>query len=77
VPDRTKVNVEWVRAVKAELRRINAVDLKDIEFVHCGKPVAVDPQAIEEWRFTGLNNTDFIEFLDMETGKLTEPERAT
>lgn len=75
--DKIVVNIERILALKAELRRVNAVELRDIEFVYCGKPVAVDPQAIEEWRFTGLNNTDFIEFLDMETGKLTEPERAT
>jgi hypothetical protein len=75
--DKTQLDIDHVLRLKAELRRINSLDLAELEFMHSGAPVTVDREAIDEWRFTGLNNTDFLEFLDLETGKLREPEIPT
>jgi hypothetical protein len=75
--DKELVDIGHVLRLKAELRRINSLDLAELEFMHNGAPVAVERESIDEWRFTGLNNTDFLEFLDLETGKLREPEIPT
>jgi hypothetical protein len=55
-----RVDVERILALKAELREINNVDLKDIEFFQNGEPLKISPLAVEDFRFIGMNNTDFI-----------------
>jgi hypothetical protein len=75
--EKTRVDIDQVLRLKAELRRINTLDLESVVFIHSGAPLMVDLEGIREFRFTGLNNTDFIEFLDPATGKLTEPDIPT
>jgi hypothetical protein len=68
--EKRRVDVEHIRSLRAQLRAVNNLDLDQIEFYENGKPLKVQPEAIEDWKFTGLNNADFIEFLDPETGLL-------
>jgi hypothetical protein len=56
-----RVDIERVRAIKAELKAINNVDLRTIEFYEDGKKLEIDPAVIEDWKFTGLTNTTFID----------------
>lgn len=56
-----RVDVERIRSIKAELKVINDADLRTLEFYEDGKKLEVDPAAVEDWRFTGLNNTTFID----------------
>lgn len=55
-----RVDVERILALKAELQEINKATLTDIEFFEDGKKLNIKPEALEHWRFVGLNNTDFI-----------------
>jgi hypothetical protein len=54
------VPVEYLRWLYAERQRINAAKLEDIVWTENGKPWNIDPEEIEEFRFTGLNNCDFV-----------------
>ena len=55
-----RVDIEHVLKLQAERRKINELDLNDIEWYEDGKKVEVSPKVIEEFKFTGLCNTDFI-----------------
>lgn len=59
---KTIINVEDVRRIREELAVINRLKLEDIEWHENGQPLVIAPEAIEYWRFCGLNNTGFIEF---------------
>ena len=54
------VDIERIHALKAELNKINSVDIADITFMENGEPVKIDADLLEKWRFVGLNNADFI-----------------
>ncbi len=56
-----KVNVERVISLRAELRRINQVELKNLEIYKNGIKIDIPESKIREWDLVGLNNTDFIE----------------
>lgn len=58
-----KVNIEDILDARNFLYSINAKwnKLEDIEWHYDGKKVDVSKEEIEEWKFTGLNNTDFGE----------------
>lgn len=74
---KTRVDIERLRELQAELDRINALVLEDIEWYENGQPANVKPEAVKQFAFIGLRNTNFIEFIDPETGLLnvvTEPE---
>jgi hypothetical protein len=55
-----RVDVEYVRKLQEERMKINRMNFKDIEWYENGKKVEVSPQIIDDFEFTGLNNTDFI-----------------
>lgn len=57
----TIVTVEEVRTLKNRLREINAIPFTEIEWRENGAPIAVLPGVADEFRFTGLSNTDFID----------------
>lgn len=67
---KTRVDVERVRALREELRQINQLELDQIEWFENGQPMNVRPEAVKEFSFIGLNNADFIEFVNPETGLL-------
>lgn len=55
-----RIAVEEVIALRARLREIEAPDLKDIEWTVNGEVVTPTEKQVEDWRFTGLCNRDFI-----------------
>jgi len=56
-----RVDVERIRELRKELRAINKLELKDIEFYEKGEKLEIPPEVLREWEFIGLNNTDFVE----------------
>ena len=56
----TRIDIEHVLKIQAERFRINSLNLKEIEWYEDGKKVEISPELIEEFKFTGLCNTDFI-----------------
>lgn len=57
------VNIEDVLAAIKERRRINRFPLKEIIWYYKGKEVPIAEALIEEWVFTGLINTDFVDMV--------------
>lgn len=57
-----KVTIEELWEMQERRNEINSTDIKDIEFYINGVKVDVPLESLEEWRFTGLSNTDFIYF---------------
>jgi len=55
-----RVDIEHVRKLQEERMKINSAELKDIEWYEDGEKVEIDPKTLEDFRFTGLCNTDFI-----------------
>lgn len=55
-----KIEIEEILKIKERLREINSIDLNKIEFTEGGKVIDINPKYIEEFRFIGLNNSDFI-----------------
>lgn len=55
-----RIDVEKIIALKAELRAMNIVPLEQWELYENGERVEVTKEAIEEWKFIGLNNVDFV-----------------
>lgn len=59
---RTRVKCEEVEALYARLAEINAIPFRDIQWTRRGKPLAVSEKTIDDWKFVGLCNTNFVEF---------------
>jgi len=59
-PDRTRVDMEEVLALKARLGEINGFLLEQIDWHANGKPVNVPPRVLDDFKFTGLSNADFV-----------------
>lgn len=55
-----QIAVEEVLAIRARLCEIESPDLKDIEWTVNGEIVTPTEKQIDDWRFTGLCNRDFI-----------------
>ncbi|BCG50139.1 hypothetical protein [Ralstonia phage RP13] len=57
-----RVSIERVESIREELRRINVEDLANLEWYDKdGYKIVVPPEVIEEWKFTGLGNTFFLD----------------
>jgi hypothetical protein len=54
------IDVEYVRRLKEELAAFNKLDLNEIEFYENGSKIEIAATVLEEWKFVGLNNADFI-----------------
>lgn len=54
------VNVNKLRRVKAYLKSINEQELQDIIWVEDGKRLDIPKEYIDEFKYVGLNNTEFI-----------------
>ena len=57
-----KINIEDILAAQTIRNQINKVDIKDIEWYLDGEKISIPDETLEEWRFTGLSNTDFVNF---------------
>lgn len=55
-----KVDIEHIKYLKSEFKKINKVPLEKIEFYEKSKLLKIDKSLIEEFKFVGLNNVDFI-----------------
>jgi hypothetical protein len=57
----TRVDVETIRDLKAQLRAINELPFEDIEFYEMLSPLEIPKEIREHWKFIGMNNADFID----------------
>lgn len=56
------VDVDHVMHLISELRKINKLPLEEIRWVKGEEEIFIPKSEIEEFRFTGLSNTNFVEF---------------
>lgn len=54
-----QVNFEELARVKMYLREINNTPLDKIEWLYKGQKLDIKVHFIEDWKYVGLNNTDF------------------
>lgn len=54
------VKIEDVIAARKFLSSVNDVSLEDLELWKNGQKVDVCPRVVNEWKFVGLSNVDFI-----------------
>ena len=55
-----KVNIEDIHRIVGELKAINKVEMKDIEFYENGKKLDISDKTVGLWKYIGLNNHEFI-----------------
>lgn len=61
-----RVLVAEVISIMERLEEINNTPLSDIEWIYDGKVLPISEDVIEEWKFMGLSNKDFVNFRIME-----------
>jgi penicillin-binding protein-related factor A (putative recombinase) len=54
------LDLEYVKFICDERKRINNMNLESIKLMHKGKQIKINKEDIDEWYFTGLSNIDFI-----------------
>lgn len=54
------IDIDDVVELKNRINRYNRMDLNDCEFWYDGRKIEVPEEELKEWRFTGLNNIDFV-----------------
>lgn len=54
-----EVRLEELKAALDVLSAINKVPLEEIVWTAGGEPLEVDPEAVQRFKFMGLNNTTF------------------
>jgi hypothetical protein len=59
---KVEVDLAVVRALLKERRRINRATLEQLVFRDRATTFTATPQQLDRWRFTGMNNLDFIDF---------------
>lgn len=64
-----KINIEEILDAQSTRNQINRLDIKEIEWYLDGQKVTISDETLEEWRFTGLSNTDFVNFCIPELNK--------
>ncbi len=58
---KTKVNLQEIDDIIKRKDKINKLDLNDIEFIdYNGKIINISQKIKDDFKFTGLNNIDFI-----------------
>lgn len=57
-----KLNIEEALDAQTKRNQINSLDIKDIQWYLNGQRVNISDETLEEWKFTGLSNTDFVNF---------------
>jgi hypothetical protein len=55
-----RINLEHVVEINRFMRKLNQTPLQKLEIYMDDKEIVIDPEKIEEWRFTGLSNLDFL-----------------
>ena len=64
-----RIDIERVRELLEAIAEINRAPLEEIEVYENGEKVDIPTVCLEDWKFTGLGNINFIE---MEPWKDTE-----
>ena len=60
--DRFQIRVSEILQLKNRLREINDNEISNIDFLdENGLPIQIEQKNIDDWKFTGLNITDFID----------------
>lgn len=59
----TYISIEEIRDIQRRRREINDYDLEDIIFTFEGEPIQVSKEEVENFKYTGLNNIDFVEII--------------
>lgn len=57
-----QVHIEKILDLKRQLKEINSLDLEKIIWLKGGVAVKYHIQDVLDFKFTGLSNTDFIEY---------------
>lgn len=66
---KTLLRIKEVQALMSRFREINQLDIDEIELIDDnGNVVEIAKDIIEDWKFTGLNITDFIDSSFYKTG---------
>ena len=56
-----KFSIADIKKAKEFLNSVNEVPLKEITFLNeAGEPIVIQDEIVEEFRFIGLSNCDFI-----------------
>lgn len=56
-----RINISEIIVLKARLNEINSLDLSDVNFIdEFGNAIKITNEMYEDWKYTGLSNTDFI-----------------
>ena len=55
-----RVEIENIKIAEAFKRCINSTELDDIEVYENGELLEINPEFIDEFKFTGLSNIDFF-----------------
>lgn len=56
------VNIEEVRKLKERLAEINSVPFNEIEWHENGQEIQIEDIEKDQWKFTGLSNTCWVDF---------------
>lgn len=55
-----RISIEEINEAKKILNRINNYSIEDIIFTENGKDIEINKENYEQFKFSGLNNVDFI-----------------
>lgn len=59
--EKYNISISEIHELEARRRVINSCDLRDITFLdENDEPVVINQKILEDFRFTGLHNIDFI-----------------
>lgn len=59
---RRRIDVETIELALRVIGDLNRLDLHAVDFYRDGELVPVTAEQIDEWRFTGLSNRDFVQY---------------
>jgi len=60
--ERFKIRLSEIKQLTERLREINDNDIRNVDFLDENDiPIKIDEKNIDDWNFTGLNITDFID----------------
>lgn len=54
------ININRIIELRKELDELNQTDLADINFYKDEQLINISQEIIDNWRFIGLNNVDFV-----------------
>jgi hypothetical protein len=74
--DRFQIRVSEIKQLKNRLREIDDNEIRNVDFLDDnGLQIQVDEKNLDDWKFTGLNITDFIDSDFYITGFTESEER--